>query len=60
MEHFIAILNIVNDVAERAVAKMTNYNGALSCDETENQIIMQVSEEHCKRYTKKTKKTELF
>lgn len=54
------IISFVNDVAERYIAKKTIYNGVLSYSENESQNIMQVSEEHCNRYTKKTKNNELF
>lgn len=41
-------------------ATMTKYNGALTYNEGQKQNIIQIVEDHCRRFSKKSKKNELF
>ena len=43
-------LHVVNDIAEREVALMQEYNALLTKDEEQTQVALQVIQEHCKRY----------
>ena len=52
-------LTVVNDHAERGVALVQDYSGLLTQDEQQLQFILQVVEEHRRRYPDPTKKALL-
>lgn len=43
-------LKAVNDCAERAIALATTFNQSLTTDEKEKQFLLQVVEDHRKRF----------
>lgn len=55
-KEFFAQLKVVNDVAERGVALVSEYNQCLTKDEEQFQFLLQVVKEHRKNYPKCNKK----
>ena len=51
----ISAIRVVNDFAERGVALMQQYNLALTKDESQRQFLLQVVENHRKRFSIATK-----
>ena len=49
-ENIVHQLKIVNDIAERGVALMQEYNALLTKDEDQTQFALQVVQEHLKKY----------
>lgn len=55
----VSALTVVNDNAERGVALVQDYSGLLTRDEQQLQFLLQVVEEHRRRYPDPTKKALL-
>lgn len=56
-KEFLTHLTVVNDLAERGVALMEQYNSILTKDEEQKQFLLQVIEEHRRRFPDSTKRT---
>lgn len=54
---YVREMKVVNDCAERGVALMQNYNSILTKNEDQKQFLLQVVEEHQRKYSKALKKT---
>ena len=50
-------LHVVNGIAERSVALMSEYNNMISCDEDQKQYLLLVVADHRKRFPDSRKKT---
>jgi len=50
-------LSVVNDLAKRGVALIEQYNSILTKDEEQKQFLLQVVEEHRRRFPDSSKKT---
>ena len=50
-------LKVINDCAERAVKLATDFNNALTYDETQHQLVFQIVEYHRKHVTQPLKKS---
>lgn len=50
-------LNVVNDVAERGVKLIQDFNGLLTVDEEQKQFLLQCVEDHRKQYPDSKKAT---
>ena len=46
---------VVNDIAERGVKLIQEYNNILTKDETEKQFVLQIVNKNCKNYPSATK-----
>ena len=54
---YVRALKVVNDCAERGVALMQNYNSILTKNEDQKQFLLQVVEQHQRKYPNALKKT---
>lgn len=52
-------IKVINDIAERAVKLMTDYNGLLTNDEEQRQYVLRCVQDHRKLYTNCDKHTLL-
>ena len=55
MKTNVKLLKVVNDCAERGVALIQSYNGALTEDETQKQYLLQLVSRHRKLFPQPTK-----
>src|SRR6218665_4067843 len=54
---YVREMKVVNDCAERGVVLMQNYNSILTKNKDQKQYLLQVFEEHQRKYSKALKKT---
>jgi len=53
----ISSLKVINDIAERSIALMSNFNASITENESEMQRLIQVVEDHRQRVPDSSKRT---